>query len=224
MISLCLPTRGRPESVKRFVENAVDNASGDDFEIVFWVDDDDQESWDTLGALDAPISGRRGPRTTLSDCWNKAASQASGDILGMMADDIVIRTPCWNLMVEAEFAKYPDRIVFVHGDDGLQHAALGTHGFLHRRWVEAVGRFLPPYFSADYCDTWLNDVAVALGRRVYLPELFTEHMHPSAGKAEWDQSHMERMERLKRDCVEQVYIDTAPERASEVAILRELIQ
>ena len=42
-----------------------------------------------------------------------------------------------------------------------------THGFLHRNWVETVGYFVPPYFSSDFNDTWLNEVADMIGRKIY---------------------------------------------------------
>ena len=121
------------------------------------------------------------------------------------------------------FDGYPDRIVFVHGRDGIHDASFGTHGFIHRRWVDTVGYFVPPYFSSDYNDTWLNEVANALGRRVYLPGLYTEHMHPVAGKAPWDATYHERMERHTRDGVDALYVSKRHERLADVERLRAVL-
>jgi hypothetical protein len=156
--------------------------------------------------------------------WNECWRHAHGPILMHCGDDIVFRTQGWDTMVRNVFERYPDRIVFVHGDDGYWQDRLGTHGFLHHRWTEAVGTFCPPYFSSDYNDAWFTEVARELDRKVYLPDLLTEHLHPAFGKAPMDQTHLERIERGRRDNVDQRYIDLAPERAEWVTTLREWMQ
>lgn len=222
MISILCPTRGRPASILRLADSVADTAAGG-YEIVLYVDDDDQPTRDLLAGLPAPGSPIRpiiGPRTVLSRCWNTCAAVARGDILMHCGDDIVFRTPGWDRMVADAFEQYPDRILFAHGRDGLRDQALGTHGFLHRRWVATVGYFVPPYFSCDYNDTWLTEVADAIGRRRYLPEVYTEHLHPDAGKAEWDVTHRARKARGAQDNVEALYNSLAHERAADAAKLR----
>jgi hypothetical protein len=216
-IALVCPTRNRVRQVEQMVQSAMATAAGP-VEVVLYADDD------------APLPDRfsktrgvtvvTGPRILLSEAWNTAAGLASADILMHCGDDIVFRTPGWDERVVREFAKVPDRIVFVHGNDLLQGPNLGTHGFLHRRWVDAVGYLVPPHFSSDYNDTWLTEVADKLGRRVYLPDVVTEHMHPLAGKAEWDLTHRERLERHKADDVDQLYKQLAAQREADVAKLR----
>jgi glycosyltransferase involved in cell wall biosynthesis len=219
-ISILVPTRGRPESLVRLVGSAVQTAAGP-VEFVFYVDDDDQASADALDVM-AHLNVRyiRGERVVLSEMWNRCAEKANADVMMHCGDDIIFRTPGWDVKVLAEFAKHPDGIVLVHGNDLFQGGNLATHGFLHRRWVEAVGHFVPPYFSSDYNDTWLTAVADEIGRRVYLPDVVTEHLHPLAGKGEWDLTHRERLERHQKDDVGALYASLAYERANDVAKLR----
>lgn len=106
------------------------------------------------------------------------------------------------------------RSLFVHGDDGYWGNRFGTHGFLHRKWVDALGYVLPPYFSSDYGDTWINDVANMLRRRVFLPILI-EHMHPLWGKAQTDKTYQERMARGEKDGVKALYESMAGKRAED---------
>jgi hypothetical protein len=222
VISLLCPSRGRPQNLWRLSESAFSlAASPPDIELLAYVDFDDP-ALPQYAALDC-AEIHTGERIMFTDYWNKLAEVARGDIMGMMGDDVVFRTPGWDVMVEDEFAKWPDRIVFVNGRDGAHGPALGTHGFLHRRWVDAVGRFCPPYFSHDYPDLWLTEVADALGRRVFLPELFTEHLHPNLGKAPDDDTYREGVARGVRDNCPQLYIDTLPEREQEIATLRAVI-
>jgi len=126
-------------------------------------------------------------------------------------------------MVAKCFEAHADKLIFVHGNDGHWKEKFGTHGFLHRKWLEVTSYFVPPYFSSDFNDTWLNEVANELGRRVYLPFL-TEHMHPLWGKADWDQTHKERLARHDKDKVEELYKSLAPRRAEDVRKLKQAIE
>lgn len=223
MISVLLPTRGRPNGVARLLTSALETATTD-VEFVVYVDDDDPTAEQTLDVLHRNAATVvRGPRVVLSEMWNRCWEHARFDVAMQCGDDIVFRSDGWDARVLAEFARSPDRIVFVHGDDGFQHDRVGTHGFLHRNWIETVGYFVPPHFSSDYNDLWLTEVADALGRRRYLPDVVTEHMHPVAGKGAWDQTHRERLERHQRDGVDALYRRLAHERATDVAKLRAVV-
>lgn len=203
MISLLCPTRKRPDNVKRLWESVLRTADNpEDLEFVLYIDDDDT-SYDDL-VLDGNVKRVRGPRIVLSECWNKAYEQSSGDILFHCGDDLIFHTNRWDTTVKSTFEEYPDRIVFLYGDDGGPMTDFGTHGFIHRNWAKAVGYFVPPYFSSDYNDTWLNDVA-KLVRRHRRINIYTEHMHPAFHKAEWDITHQERMERHRNDKVDELY-------------------
>lgn len=214
MISILCPTRGRPDQLAAMWATARETAEGP-IELVTRLDDDDRSDYPDLG--DVRISG---PRGLLSSYWNDCHAAASGEIFMHAGDDIRFRTAAWDTRVVEVFESVPDRIVFVHGDDGFQHERLGTHGFLHRRWVEAVGYFVPPYFSSDYNDTWLTEVADRIGRRVYLPDVVTEHMHPNAGKGEWDLTHRERLARHSQDDVDALYRSLDAARAADAAKLQ----
>lgn len=221
MISVLVPTRNRPDNVRRLVTSGRATADGD-LEFIFYVDDDDEVSADVVRELDCELL--TGPRVVLSEMWNRCWERASHDVAMHCGDDIIFRSEHWDTRVLEAFDLVDDKIAFVHGRDGFQDAQLGTHGFLHRRWVEAVGYFVPPYFSSDYNDLWLTEVADALDRRVYLPDIYTEHMHPVVGKAELDQTHQDRLERHQRDGVDRIYRRSGAQRAADVAKLRVVIE
>lgn len=221
VISVCCPTRGRPESMRRLAESIRATAAGE-VELVFYIDLDDGPS--CAAAVELGARHFLGERIVLSDMWNACAAAASGDIVMQCADDIVFRTPGWDLEVEAAFARVPDRIALVYGNDLVHGPRLGTHGFIHRAWMDAVGYMLPPGFSCDMSDLWVNEVAEELGRRVYLPRVITEHMHPSVGKGRLDQTHRDRLARGRADDVTALYAARAGERAAHVAKLRAVIE
>jgi hypothetical protein len=173
------------ESVRSTAKNYI--------EIVLYIDKDDPVSVETARTLG--IKWVVGPRIMLTNCWNKCIPLATGDIFMQGNDDIIFRTPNWDQMVEKEFTKVPDGILMVYGNDmGMHRETFGPHPFVHRRWVEILGYFIPPYFESDFGDAWVNDLANAVSRRRYIP-IEVEHMHFMMGKAEKDQNTLERLER-----------------------------
>lgn len=162
-------------------------------------------------------------RQTLSKYWNECASVARFDVLMQCGDDIIFQTDAWDTAVLRAFDDIPDKIALVHGDDGIQNGQIATHGFLHRRWMETVGYFVPPFFASDYNDLWLTEVANALGRRVYLHNVYTEHMHPIVNKAELDITHQERLNRHVNEGCDQIWQNTADLRQRDVEKLRAAI-
>jgi hypothetical protein len=196
-------------------------------QLVLYLDDDDPtvpayQAW--VRASDySRIHVAVGPRIVLSETWNRCWEQAEGEIGWHGNDDVRFRSDSWDTLVRAAFEQVPDRIALVHGRDGIHDAAMATLGFLHRRWTEVTGCFVPPYFSSDYNDTWLSAVADALGRRMFLPGVYTEHLHPAVGKAPMDLTHTERLTRHRQDNVDALYRSLAPERAAWVDRLREVL-
>lgn len=222
IISLLVPTRNRPDGLLEMVRSAITMADDPDNVEVIAITDLDDNSYDAVSHPNMTIHSVE--RTVLSNYWNIAYCYSKGEIFMHAGDDIRFRTSGWDTIVRRHFDAVPDKILFLYGRDGIQDEALGTHGFIHQKWVDAVGYFVPPYFSSDYNDTWLNEVAESIGRRVYEPEIYTEHMHPSAGKGELDKTHQERLERHERDNVDGLYQSLAQQRILDSEKLRRVMQ
>jgi len=219
MISILIPTRNRPENITRLYNSLLETSNNiDDIEVLLYVDNDDN-SYDHL-----TFNKVRGERIVLSEMWNTLYNYCHGDIIMHCGDDIIFRTPNWDTIVKNKFTEFPDNIAFVFGNDGSPHNGnFGTHGFVHRKWVETIGYFVPPYFSSDYNDTWLNDVAKIIGRHIHV-DILTEHMHYAFGKGEYDITHQERVERHHRDGVDSIYSSKHNERLTDADKLREVMQ
>lgn len=218
MISILLPSRGRPHSIPRLMRSLEETTRGP-YEVIVRLDSDDDSEYPTFPKL-AYIDD---DRATLSGLWNDCYLNANGDIFMQCGDDIVFRTEGWDELVSAAFPE--DGITFVHGDDlGGKGERLGTHGFLRREWTDAVGCFTPDHFAADYTDLWLNEVADAIGRRVFLPDVITEHLHPGFEKAPWDQTYQETHERMQAGGIPALYESLAPERDEWAEKLRAVMR
>jgi hypothetical protein len=222
MISILLPTRHRPDGLRRVIDTALHTSViSHNLEFVAYVDNDDT-SYDK----DFPeLVIRRGPRIVLSNMWNKCAELAKGDIFMQGNDDILFKTHGWDIKVEFAFEQSKSKILMVHGSDGSgsghrsARGEFGPHPFLHRRWFETLGYVTPPYFSSDYGDTWINDLANALDCRSYIPFVI-EHCHFHFGKASQDDVTMDRLMRHSSDGVDRIYEELEPLRNIDIDKLR----
>ena len=219
MISILVPSRGRPKQLAEMIVSAYNTATYQRrIEFVVRLDDDDPANY--TFPITVPAILVLGQRGLLSEMWNECYDHATGEIVMHGGDDIEFQTPGWDQMVRDAFAASEDKILLVQGDDlSPNREALATHGFVHRRWVETVGYFLPPLFSCDWNDVWLTEVADMIGRRVIL-DFITEHQHYSFDKRERDTTDLEREERGRDDDVVGLFNRTKPDRVRDAEKLR----
>jgi hypothetical protein len=81
-------------------------------------------------------------------------------------------------------------------EHGFGPEPLASHPFLHRKWVDILGYFFPPYFEAGYNDTWTTALATKIDRKKYLPEFYMEHLHAGFNKSKWDALYNERAKHI----------------------------
>jgi hypothetical protein len=118
----------------------------------------------------------------LSLVQNVLYANASGEILMYAADDVEFCTKSWDSIVIQEFEKIDDKIMLVFGNDlGSHGSSIAIHGFLHRKWVEAIGTFAAP-FRLSLTDLWHTENAKLLNRICYLPDLIIKHIHYRQGE------------------------------------------
>lgn len=221
-ISLCLPSRGRPEGLRRMVTSARFSAAWPNrVQVVVVLDEDDPQLRDYARVSAEPgIHAVIVPRMTMSDYWNVAAASAEGEVLMLAADDIVFRSTGWDAMVEEAFWRARNRIALVYGRDGHADERMATHPFVSRQWVDTVGWMTQPGFVSDYADKGLHDMAEELGVLRYLPDVVTEHMHYAFGKGELDQTHRDRLDRAAATDMPELYEATRQVRSDAIERLR----
>jgi glycosyltransferase involved in cell wall biosynthesis len=222
MISLLLPTRKRPAEFKRMVESAYKTSTAHQIEIIARVDEDDIDPVIEEFA-DKVIVGPRIRKMT--QYWNECFDVCSGDIVMQANDDIVFITPGWDVLVEKAFAEVEDKILLVHGCDVFGHGGrFGPHPLVSRRWVQALGYFIPPHYVSDFGDAHLGELADRLGRRRFVP-FDIEHHHYSYGMCEMDENTRERLQRHSEDNPDATYYSQAmsAQRTADVAKLAALM-
>lgn len=194
-ISSLMPTRNRPENLRRIFQSALDTVDRLDlFEFSLCVDHDDSSWIEPVRVFKERLNIRVAinntvPVSNYGEIWNAAWRNATGEIYQMIGDDFIYRTKGWDTRIRNEFERFPDRILFILGEDGFQHGCIGTHGFVHKNWTDALGYYAPMNFKVYCHDHWLDNISRLIGRRLYIPELFFEHMHHLAKKAPMDDTY-----------------------------------
>lgn len=171
MISICLPSRDRPESFKRLSQSIFNTVSDPkNIEIVVYRDDDDQSIYEYVGN----IKEVRGKRLYPDPSYNECQKVAKGPYYLFVPDDMEFVTKDWDKYILEAFDKYPDKIVFIYVRDNTSSRNFGAVGVLHKNWIDTVGYF----FNSDFVrrgDCWINELAKNINRKRCLMNVFVRN-------------------------------------------------
>lgn len=224
-IALIVPSRGRPNNIDRLHNALLATASCVD--LIVAVDNDDPHLpgyRDIHARHDQAFALGVGPRLRLVGTLTATALAVEHRYVGFMGDDHMPRTRGWDEQYLTALGEIgPGGIVY--GNDMLQGETLPTHVVMDRRIVDALGFMAPPVLTHLYVDNFWKDLGEALGTLRYLPDVIVEHLHPVAGRAEWDSTYSETNsgERYEKD--EQAYRDYKATRFdADVARVKEALR
>ncbi|HEX4812245.1 MAG TPA: hypothetical protein VFV66_05780 [Nonomuraea sp.] len=197
-LAVVVPSRGRPHTVAELAAAFRDTCTERTW-LLFAVDEDDSQYLEYRDAVDeASIAGLRvqlvaQPSGTMVSALNHAARHllaapgpAVPEAIGFMGDDHRPRTEGWDRAYLAALTALPG---IVYGNDLLQGPNLPTQCAISARMVRALGHMAPDVLTHLYVDNYWRDLGRAAGCLTYLPEVIVEHLHPIAGKAQWDDGH-----------------------------------
>ena len=176
LVSFLLPTRGRPEQLKRAVASLYDNAlSRDSLEVLIKLDDDDPESLEAARCLVSTypnINVGSGPRGNgyhdLHHWFNDMAYGAHGDWLFIFTDDAVMKTEHWDQVLQSVGTKAPwpamDDVCLL-----APHVPSNPKGcdfpVLRRNTHRILGTFGP----TPFVDAWLRTLMTFTGAMLQPP-------------------------------------------------------
>ncbi len=178
--SFLLPTRERPDLVRRFCQSVLETAADpENIEIVLAVDEDDAVSQNiTQDRLSTTkIIMRKG--LTMGSL-NRACYDASkGRYVMLINDDVILRTKNWDKIIISAIARFEDDIALIHTNDLLFKEKLCTFPILSRRACDEIG-ICPSEYQRYRIDDHIYDtynILAYLGHRriVYLPDVIFEH-------------------------------------------------
>lgn len=197
MIGILVPSRGRPQNLRRLIAAIAQTASGD-YCIYTRVDDDDPTLADYVTIEGAVIT--TGPRVFFGPSLNELWPLADADgctHLAMFGDDVVPETVGWDrLLVDA----LGDRLGVAYGSDGLEHkhsSDLPTHYVMQTEIARRLGWFYLPTLEHLFGDDVAREIGKGLGNFQYVPTAKLSHMHRWAGLAPDDLTYQEANSRAR---------------------------
>lgn len=201
-ISVLVPSRGRPESMRRLV-NQFAATCKDSTYLHCIVDADDpslaeytelyEEVFPDLYRFFALWVAPKGPPgivhpvNWVTDAIFRPDFGFYPTILGFMGDDHLPQTQHWDFKVESELRRLKTGVAY--GDDLLQGQRLATAAFLTADIVQTLGYMAPPELYHLYVDDFWMYIGKQLNRLQYMPSVVIEHLHYLAGKAEVDETY-----------------------------------
>lgn len=202
MIDIIIPTLGRPHRVAEVFANITDNTFAD-HRVVFVVEAHDSDTIEAVRNLGLqPVVNKR--TKNYQGAVNTAYAETDGGWLFCGADDLNFGQ-WWDRECLAENGR-------VVGTNDLYNAYVlkgwhSTHSLVDRSYLDEVGgvvdegpgSFLAECYDHNFCDT--EFIATAKMRGEFRPCLsaIVEHLHPAAGKAEFDATYQRSMAEFDRD-------------------------
>jgi len=189
-----VPTRGRPANAERLAARWVQTA-GSGTHLLFIIDDDDPCCGEYERVLDAYgdeqvtliTDERRRVGPTLNYWAPKLVMRY--DAIGFMGDDHLPAISGWDVIVERAATMTQNFIAY--GNDLIHGPNLPTAVVMDSRIIRALGYMVPSGLIHLYLDNFWRDLGEKLGTLSYHPDIVIEHIHPVAGRVEWDAGYRE---------------------------------
>lgn len=194
MITVLVPTRGRPDDAWAVLDTFEATRTLSHTRLVFVIDEGDpaweeyhkgrNSRWLTVihpehsGGMVAALNA--GADATIRN-WPRE------DIVGFIGDDHRFRSKGWDQAIADRLKESPG---FAYGNDLAQGGNLATQCFVNAKIVQALGWFGLPDCYHLYIDNAWMELGRAVDRLHYLPDVVIEHMHPAFGKSDWDEGHL----------------------------------
>jgi hypothetical protein len=194
LISLLLPTRGRPVLVNRLFTSIIAATSHlHQVEVILYVDEDDTDSL-YLDSEDFRVVRIVGPALSMGGYNSACLERAQGDVLILANDDMVIRTPGWDDRILAMHAEFEDQIYLGYANDLFKKSRFCTFPILSRRTCEILADPYPTVYRRAFIDVHLFDIFKRLqhagfDRIRYYDDVIFEHLHYRSGKAPYDATY-----------------------------------
>lgn len=194
MISFLLPTRGRSDLVNRFFSSIVETTSHlKDIEVVLYLDEDDTGSHN-LDSADFRVVRIVGPMLSMGGFNSACLEKATGDVIILANDDMVIRTPGWDSRIRALHAKFKDQIYFSYPNDLFREGRIPVFPIISRRVCKLLDDPYPAVYQKYFIEVHLFDIFKRLqhagfDRIYYYDNVRFEHLHYRAGKATYDETY-----------------------------------
>lgn len=182
-----VPSRERPHSIAKLMVAFEKTKTQADLIVIV---DDDEPLMDRYLDLGCDIFPVKKEGRGMAKPLNKAASHFADKYrnFAFLGDDHRPRTEHWDATFVDVLAELGTGLVY--GNDLIQGERLATAVAMTGNIVKALGGMVPPNMIHLYLDNFWMQLGKDLGALKYLGHIVIEHLHPIAGKAEWDANYL----------------------------------
>ncbi len=197
-IGLLVPSRERLNLKLTLISSIITSVNDINNVVLYFGIDDDDPTKEIVEKISKAIPFIRiipihnnGEFIGINKIWNILASECKEDIYGYIGDDMIFKTPDWDVEILKEFDSSncpPDNIKLVHCNDGYHGGKLCVNAFVHRKYYEVMGYFCKDLFLINYSDNWMMQMFDAFYRRTYKGNILIYHNHWVFGGREKDKT------------------------------------
>ena len=183
---ILVPSRNRPESIAELIKSLDETETESDLIVIVDSDEPQMNAYLELGC-DVLMVEKNGKG--MAKPLNFAANHYRDKYrhFAFLGDDHRPRTKNWDLTFINTLDEMGTGLVY--GNDLLQGENLATAVGMSGDIVKALGGMVPPDMIHLYLDNFWMTLGKDLNALRYIPEVVLEHLHPVAGKAEWDEGY-----------------------------------
>ena len=185
-LAILVPSRGRPNAIASLYAELARTKTVADLIVV--VDDDDEQMNEYI-ELGVTLFVVKRDGKGMAKPLNKAASHFKDAYrhFAFLGDDHRPRTQEWDKAFVTALDELGTGIVY--GNDLFQAEQLPTAVAMTGDIVRALDGMVPPGMIHLYLDNFWMQLGKDLGAIRYFGEIIIEHLHPVAGKAQWDENY-----------------------------------
>jgi len=188
---ILVPTRGRPSNAVELLAEHEKLSTHSDILFIIDANDPEHDQYEfEVGAHKCMTieNETRGMAYPINKAANAIVKENKYQYFAFLGDDHRPRTVGWDGILIQAMQRRPS---MAYSNDLLQGERLPTMITMTSDIVAALNGMVPPKMKHLYLDNFWKKLGQDLGALTYLDHVIVEHMHPVAGKAEWDEGYKE---------------------------------
>jgi hypothetical protein len=188
---ILVPTRGRPSNAVELLAEHDKLSTHSDILFIIDANDPEHDQYEFEVGADKCMTienETRGMAYPINKAANAIVKENKYQYFAFLGDDHRPRTAGWDGILIQAMQRRPS---MAYSNDLLQGERLPTMITMTSDIVAALNGMVPPKMKHLYLDNFWKKLGQDLGALTYLDYVIVEHMHPIAGKAEWDEGYKE---------------------------------
>jgi len=206
LISLICPSKGRPNNVKRLINN-IQNTVEEKVELIFVFDIGEPHQLYEMKELPSNIQictlNIKHSDFLNKDYYNYGASFGLGKYFWCIGDDVKFLTKSWDKILKEKLEDYlkdkPDRIAYISVSEEKSKAKHPCFPLITSEAFKALDMYFHPDLMSWGADRCLWELYSGVDRILHIPEIEIQHLSYHDGLGEFDKTAKSMKERFFRD-------------------------